>query len=239
LGAWQLTEQGLAWQKVVMRSADWLVRRMDPAGLLPYEFSMGHTYSLKPPWYSAMAQGEAASFLLRAARTMRAMELGDAAGRAVTCLTEPRSSLVAATEEGPVLQEYPTEPPAHVLNGWIFALWGLYDVAMAGPPSVNAQARVAFDEGVDALARRLPKYQLAGGWSRYDLRHDGPVNVASPFYHHLHIQQLRALDQLVDVPVFASTAAAWQRALGNPLTVARAIAGKLRFRRHYPRGARH
>jgi heparosan-N-sulfate-glucuronate 5-epimerase len=238
LGAWQLAASQRQWLDVVRRSAHWLMRRMDPEGRLPYEFPMGHTYRLDPPWLSAMAQGEAASLLLRAAPALGVRKLRDAAARAITCLTEPGTALVAVTPDGPVLQEYPTDPPAHVLNGWIFALWGLYDVAVAGPSPVAGRAMTAFHDGISALARRLPRYGLQGGWSRYDLRSHGPVNVASPFYHHLHIQQLRALSRLVDDPVFAVTASAWQQAWHDPVTVATAAWKKVRFRRHYRRGVR-
>ncbi len=182
-----------------------------------------------------MAQGEAASFLVRAADVLGTNALRDAAGRAVVCLTEANTALVAITEDGPVLQEYPTDPPAHVLNGWIFGLWGLYDAALAGPNWVADQAMAAFEDGVATLARRLPKYQLPGGWSRYDLVAAKHINVASPFYHHLHIQQLTALARLVDVPVFGRTAVEWQRARRNPVTFANAIAGKLSFRSRRPR----
>lgn len=238
LGAWQLAASEPRWLAVVANAAGWLTNHMDSGGMLPYEFAMGHTYRLDSPWYSAMAQGEAASFLLRAAHALDRDELTDAAARAAACLTQPAAPLVVATAEGPVLQEYPTDPPAHVLNGWIFALWGLYDTAWAGPEPVARSAMAAFDDGVAALARRLPKYELPGGWSRYDLRSEGPVNVASPFYHHLHIQQLLALNRLVDEPVFVRTAATWQRARHNPVTVARALVGKVRFRHHFPRGVR-
>jgi heparosan-N-sulfate-glucuronate 5-epimerase len=239
LGAWQLAvSEPSRWLAVVGDAADWLMTHMDVDGRLPYSFAMGHTFRLDPPWFSAMAQGEAASLLVRAAPLLGVSEWLDGAARAVTSLTEPDSALVAETPEGPVLQEYPTDPPAHVLNGWIFALWGLYDVAWAGPDPAATRARQAFAEGSAALARRLPKYQLRGGWSRYDLRAEGPINVASPFYHHLHVQQLRAFGRLVDEPAISATAEVWQRARFHPLTLAGAVAGKLRFRRQHPRGRR-
>lgn len=235
LGAWQLAATEPRWLDVVGAAADRLTAHMDSAGHLPYHFTMPHTYRLEPPWISAMAQGEAASFLLRAARALATDPLREAAGRAAQCLTETGSALVVETAEGPVLQEYPTDPPAHVLNGWIFALWGLYDVGIDGPRDIGDRAMAAFRDGVVALTRRLPQYELAGGWSRYDLRRHGPVNVSSPFYHHLHIQQLQALSRLCDEPSLAATATRWQRALRNPITIARAGAGKIRFRRSYPR----
>lgn len=235
LGAWQLSLSNDEWRPTVLAAATWLSGHMDDAGHLPYHAAMTHTYQLAPPWISAMAQGEAASFLLRAGRAFDAPELVGAAAEAVRSLLAPDSAVVALTTEGPVLQEYPTDPPAHVLNGWIFALWGLYDIACAGPTSVAGAARMAFDQGVNALASRLAQYSLPGGWSRYDLRAEGPVHVASPFYHHLHIQQLTALGQLVDEPVFTETALRWQRARRNPLVMAGAVAGKMRFRMQYPR----
>ena len=236
LGAWQLAASEPQWLDVVERSALWLIGRMDASGLLPYEFPMPHTYRLDPPWFSAMAQGEAASLLLRAAPALGASELGEAADRAVGCLTEADTALVVTTPDGPVLQEYPTDPPPHVLNGWIFALWGLYDVAVARPGPLAGRSLTAFQDGITSLARRLPRYGLAGGWSRYDLRSHTPINVASPFYHHLHIQQLWALSQLVDDPVFATTAIAWQQAWRHPTTVATSVWRKLRFRGQRRRG---
>src|SRR6185312_6253992 len=123
-----------------------------------------------PPWISAMTQGEAVSLFLRAApENDSPEELFSAAARAVMPLLEP-SPVVTRTPEGPVLQEYPTTPPAHVLNGWIFGLWGLYDLAATGqrdpiPAEVARRASSAFEAGVSALGARLPRYD-AWGWSR-------------------------------------------------------------------------
>jgi len=235
LGAWQLSKSEPRWRDTVDAAVRRLLGHLDDAGHLPYDFPMAHTYPLRPPWLSAMAQGQAASLFVRAAGSDE--RLRQSASSVVECLSDVGSPLVTDTDDGPVLQEYPTDPPAHVLNGWIFALWGLYDVGSAGPLTERLRAMDAFHAGIDSLARRLPRYELPGHWSRYDLRDEGPVNVASPFYHQLHIAQLTAMSRLTGEAVFVDTASRWQRAVRNPITVARAITGKIRFRQHYPKRA--
>jgi heparosan-N-sulfate-glucuronate 5-epimerase len=234
LGAWQLAAADSRWLEVVAAVSDWIVREMNDDGKIALGFAFPHTYRLDPPWYSAMAQGEAASLLIRAADSLDRPELVSAAEGLVSPLLSSASALVAETEEGPVLQEYPTDPPAHVLNGWIFALWGVYDVAIAGG-ELSADAREAFSNGVDALAARLDRYDIRWNWSRYDLFPHPIVNVASPFYHRLHIEQLRAMHDLDPRSVFTETAERWASGLENPLGRAHTIVRKVAFRTLRPR----
>jgi hypothetical protein len=182
-----------------------------------------------------MAQGQAASLLIRAADALERPELAELAARAVAPLWSGEPPLVAATAEGPVLQEYPTDPPAHVLNGWIFALWGLYDVGAVDGLSLATGAQAAFAAGAHALARRLELYEAGNGWSRYDLYPHTLVHVASHFYHRLHVAQLQAMDALAPDAVFAETAARWERAASHPVAVATAVARKACFRVLRPR----
>ena len=194
---------------------------------------MAHTYPLHAGWVSAMAQGEAASLLVRAAHDTDDRRLADAASCAVQPLLVERSPLVVATPDGPVLQEYPTTPPAHVLNGWVFALWGLYDVGLSAN---DARCTAAFELGVDSLAARLAYYRTAYCWSRYDLYPHHPLaNVASPYYHRLHVALLRALDALAPRPAVAAQVDAWAHAARNPAAWSIAIARKSAFRLIVPR----
>ena len=193
LGAWQLAAAGdPRWLEVVSAVSDWVAGELDSEGRVAFEFAYPHTYRLEPPWYSAMAQGEAASLLLRAGVSLDRPELVRAAERAVAPLLSPASPLVVETEEGPVLEEYPTDPPTHVLNGWINALWGLYDIANV-EGELAGDARDAYQRGLEALAARLPLYNTGWNWSRYDLFPHAIIHVTSPFYHRLHIEQLRAM----------------------------------------------
>ncbi len=62
--------------------------------------------------------------------------------------------------------QYPSlQAPPHVLNGFIFALFGLYDFYKLTHSEV---ALDLFNEGIETLKANLKRYDL-GYWSRYDL----------------------------------------------------------------------
>jgi hypothetical protein len=237
LGALQLRDQD--WLPTVAEVVSWIERTMDDEGLLAYRFPMPHTFALDAPWHSSLAQGEAASLLVRAAEVLGRIDLLELADRAVASLLDPDSELVALTPEGPVLQEYPTTPPAHVLNGWITSLWGLFDVARSAERSEGADsagaAGAAFDTGVSTLAARAGRYRTPIGWSRYDLYPHPITNVASPSYHRLHIGHLRTLNELAPRDVFVEVADEWERATASVAARSFAVARKAAFRLVRPR----
>ncbi len=237
LGALQMRDP--AWLGCVAGAADWVEREQDADGLLAYRFAMPHTFPLDPPWYSSLAQGEAGSFLVRAAAALDRSALLAGAERAVSPLIDPGSPLVVATPEGPALEEYPTSPPSFVLNGWITSLFGLHDVAHAAvAPDVAAAAGQAFESGVETLAGRIGLYRVALGWTRYDLYPHPLVNVASPSYHRLHIGHLGALHALAPRPAFAAALQEWERAAASPAARTLALARKVAFRLVRPRSPR-
>jgi heparosan-N-sulfate-glucuronate 5-epimerase len=237
LGAWQMRSEDDAWLPVFAEAAEWLAGALDDAGGLQYLFAMPHTFEISPPWYSAMAQGEAASVLVRAAVTLGDPAFADAAKRAIQPLLSEDSPIVVSTPEGPVLQEYPTQPPSHVLNGWMFALWGLYDVAklaeQAGSEAPDAQR--AFLDGTNALVRRVDLYDAGLGWSRYDLYPHRLTHVASPFYHRLHVALLNATADLTGEEALRRKAAEWDASARRLSLRTAAVARKVAFRCVYPR----
>jgi hypothetical protein len=234
LGACQLGE---GWRDVVAATVGWLSEHLEPDGRLFYLFAMPHTYRLEPPWASAMAQGQAASLFARAAWVLDEPNLTDAAARATSSLLQADGRIVVSTPEGPILQEYPTDPPAHVLNGWIFGLWGLYDTALAlrlaGADAAGHEE--AFAAGTAALARWLPRYALAFHWSRYDLFPHPLVNIASPAYHRLHVEQLRVTASLARDDAIARVADGWATGLDSVASRGVAFARKVAFRSLRPR----
>jgi heparosan-N-sulfate-glucuronate 5-epimerase len=233
LGSWQLAQRDERWLEVVRHAAGWMSSELDEHGRIAYLFPMPHTYRLDPPWYSALAQGEAASLLVRASASLDEPSFLDDAVRTVESLLDDKLGLVRETPAGPILQEYPTSPPSDVLNGWIFALWGLYDVASA---TGDERARTAFEQGTNTLAHMLPAYDIGFDWSRYDLVPRRIPNVASPFYHRLHVEQLRALVRLAPGhAVFGTIAERWLAALRRPHARTHALLLKGLYRAGEPR----
>jgi heparosan-N-sulfate-glucuronate 5-epimerase len=192
-----------------------------------------HTFPLDPPWLSAMAQGEGASLLLRLHRETGEERLAEAALRALRPYEVPSSEggVQALLDGRPFPEEYPTDPPSFVLNGGIFALWGLYDAGLA---LGDAEAERGFRDGIDTLAASIDRWDT-GWWTRYDLFPHLVPNVASPAYHTLHIDQLDAMQLLEPRPELARAAERWRGYAASRMGRRRAFAAKVVFRLAVPR----
>jgi hypothetical protein len=118
-----------------------------------------------------------------------------------------------------------------VLNGGIFALWGLYDV---GAALGDDQIAREFQQGADALAANLHRWDT-GYWSRYDLFPHPVMNVASSFYHALHTSQLESMQVIAPRPEFEAAAARFAGYADRRVNAGRAFARKVLFRLAVPR----
>jgi heparosan-N-sulfate-glucuronate 5-epimerase len=162
-------------------------------------------YGLRSGWCSAMAQGQVASVFVRQfLRTgdERWADLGRGALRPLVS----ESDLVSQTAAGPILEEAPSDPPSHILNGWIYALWGLWDASVALQDDDAAQG---FAAGVTALRAMLPAYDV-GWWTRYSLYPHALRDLAKPFYHRIHVLQLVVTARATGHSDLAATAERWR-----------------------------
>ncbi|MBI3272529.1 MAG: hypothetical protein HYZ53_26295 [Planctomycetes bacterium] len=132
-----------------------------------YEFDWPNGPStLRAPWISAMAQGLAISALVRGARLF-----GDPSFLALArAAAEPfRHDLdaggVRTTLNGSVFyEEYPIRPETLVLDGSLFALVGLGELAQV---TGDASIEELFRSGAAGVAANLPLWDFAGRWTRY------------------------------------------------------------------------
>ena len=196
---------------------------------LPYT----KTFQLPAGWPSAMAQGEGASLLTRLHLATGEERWADAARRAVAAMRLPSSAggVQARLGDGAWPEEYPTDPPSYVLNGGIFALWGLYDV---GEALGDQDLAHEFEQGAGTLAANLHRWDT-GYWSRYDLFPHPVMNVASSFYHALHTSQLEAMQVIAPRPEFESAAQRFAGYAKRRTNSGRAFARKVLFRLAVPR----
>ena len=194
----------------------------DDALLWEYETDLPK-YGVRAPWFSALAQGQIASVYVRAWQRTRDPRDATRATRALRPLLHAGATgLVTRTDDGPVLEEVGRPAPtAQILNGWIFALWGIRDVAVGLDADDAARA---YEEGIECLMRRLPLYDL-GWWTLYSMFPHRYPDLAKPFYQRLHVLQLDVLHALTGRPVFRDTADRW-RSYDRPASVARALAEK-------------
>ena len=138
---------------------------------------------------------------------------------------------VAFTDESGDLwfEEYIVSPPTHILNGFIWALWGVYDYALA---TKEATAQELFSRGVRTLLHNLDRYDL-GFWSLYEQSGTRLPMVASAFYHCLHIVQLRVMHRLTGEELFTRVADRWENYARSRVNRARALGYKSAFKLCY------
>jgi heparosan-N-sulfate-glucuronate 5-epimerase len=225
------------WLDAMRTGGELLIRHIDADGGLRHTYLLGHTFPLLPPSLSAMAQGQAASVLVRLQLETGDDRFGDAALRVLEPLyvDTPAGGTRAWLDGGPWLEEYPTDPPSYVLNGGIFAIWGLYDAALG---LGDARARAEFDACAGTLARNVHRWDT-GRWSRYDLfPHPFLVNVASLAYHALHTNQLRAMQRIAPREEVAPVLRRFEDYAASRALRARAFGGKSAFRLAVPRNQR-
>jgi heparosan-N-sulfate-glucuronate 5-epimerase len=239
LGAFEryVAGHGEKWLVGARNCADYIVANLEHGGprdgawlhLVP----MPHTFPLDPPWVSAMAQGEIASLLTRIHLETGEDRYAEAALRATKTLWLPSTEggTQAEVDGHQVLEEYPTAIPSAVLNGWIFAIWGLYDVAVG---LRDVEARELFESTTDSLAALIDRYDN-GYWSCYDLYPRRLRNLASPSYHLLHIRQLTALNLLAPRPSITAAIARFETYRAHAVNRRRAMAEKIVFRLAVPR----
>uniref|UniRef100_A0A1W7RAK8 heparosan-N-sulfate-glucuronate 5-epimerase n=1 Tax=Hadrurus spadix TaxID=141984 RepID=A0A1W7RAK8_9SCOR len=198
-------------------AADWLIRHQDDKGGWPIKVTRklsNGMLELAPGWYSAMAQGQAMSLLTRAFGVTSDLKYLEAALKGVH-LFKVRSENhgVMTTFLGKYVwyEEYPTVPSSFVLNGFIYSLFGLYDVYQTCTHEDCREAGKLFDEGIISLKKMLPLFDTGSG-SIYDLRHLSlgvAPNLARWDYHTTHINQLLFLNTVHDDSILKSTAERW------------------------------
>ena len=190
--------------KKFYQTVEWTVAHQDEKGRWSTFF---YVYPEHP--YGAMAQGEGASLLLRAYTHSGNRVYLDAAQKAIDFMLLPldKGGTTIYDKGDVVLAEYTHFPV--VMNGWIFAWWGLYDYVLA-THDVGVY-RKALDSSCNSLIKYLPKYKT-WYWSKYDL---GGM-MASPFYHNLHIAQMQAMYELTREEIFDQYAKHWAKQQKNP-----------------------
>ena len=209
-----------------------LLLLQDGDGAFRYHFPYRHYTNAVPyadGWVSGMAQGVALSAIARDYIMSKDEALIEAGDKAVSFLRVP------ATEGGPFttlsdldpslseyifFQEYLTSPNVYTLNGFMFALLGLYDWNVA---TKSEDAKYLFLRGVDTLVKILPYYDMEH-MSSYDLSyitHKRPAYLVqqephiAPRYHAVHISLLQAIYSVTGNAVVKEYKDRWSKYVGE------------------------
>jgi heparosan-N-sulfate-glucuronate 5-epimerase len=213
--------------------ADWLCSNLEPnqqgIPVWNHHFDWEYRDTLKAPWYSALAQGQGISLLVRAHKESGEARYIEAARQAFAAFQQPiANGGIAFTDESGDLwfEEYIVSPPTHILNGLIWALWGVRDYFLS---TLHPTPQDLFHLGVRTLLHNLDRYDL-GFWSLYEQSGTRLPMVASSFYHRLHIVQLRVMHRLTGEALFAEVADRWERYTHSSFNRTRALLYKAAFK---------
>jgi D-glucuronyl C5-epimerase C-terminus len=172
---------------------------------------------------SCIVQGTAISALVRVRHQAPLAVPRAVIERGVDALIAPVSGGGTVTHSlgGPFFEEF--ESRSHVLNGCVYALWAVYDVVDGlGLAALNPLAQSV----ESCLARVLPRYTTASGWSLYALDTYGYAPLASVHYHQSHIRMFSLLHTRTGEPSYGAFARRWTKALESRVTRYAALAQK-------------
>ena len=219
-----------------LKAADWLGANLEenPCGfpVWNHHFDFEYRTPLRAPWYSGLAQGQGISLLVRAHGETGNSAYLDAATRAFGCMdADVASGGVIFTDSAGHrwIEEYIVSPPTHILNGFMWASWGVYDLALA---TEDARARKLWQDSLATLKANLHCYDT-GYWSLYEQSGTRMKMMASPFYHRLHVVQLRVMAKLSGDAFFAEFADRWERYQQSAVKRSRALVYKSVFKLCY------
>jgi heparosan-N-sulfate-glucuronate 5-epimerase len=159
---------------------------------------------LKKPWISGMAQGLIISFLVRAyvlTKKESLLKMAEEATKVYKILVIEGG--IRLTENSSVFyEEYPTEKGMKILDGFIFALLGLYDLFQA---TQNEKYLSMFDEGVETIERNISFWDYKSKWSRYGTHRF----LCTPVYNKLNSRLLNVLYSITGRKTFLRYSSAW------------------------------
>ncbi|MET4004155.1 MULTISPECIES: D-glucuronyl C5-epimerase family protein [Arthrobacter] len=200
------TEYLIKWSTVDANGAIWF----------PYRFSHDvKTLRLGIPWYSGMAQGMMTSVFVNLYEATDDVYWKNMAAKVVKSYDQPK------VENGPWFQnvklldgkkfvfyeEYPAlldEQNAHVVNGDIYALYGLYDYYRI---TGDKHVKWLFDVGASSIRDSFGAYRNPGQPSWYAPTYYGRTVWGNPeSYHKGVVKQLRKLAELTGDSEFTKQA---------------------------------
>jgi rhamnogalacturonyl hydrolase YesR len=171
----------------------------------PYDFDV-YLHNIpsehfKPKWYSGMAQGQALSAfsrLYQETKNPKYLKWADETFNSLVKLRENDGKIwVSMVDDQQYfwIEEYPTEEPTHVLNGYIYAIFGVYDYYQI---TKKEEAKNVLMASMTTIHDNIHRWRVPGDLSRYGLKYEHQ----SKLYHKIHIHQLQVLYKITGASRF-------------------------------------
>ena len=144
----------------------WLLYNQDDTGAYHHNFTLPF-YPMEKGWVGGLAQGLSASALIRRGYICEGKKAIDA--------------MLKYCYDFGVIYEYPN---VEILNGWIYALFGVMDLAKEDKEYESVVRTI-----METIKQRVKEYDI-NGWTAYD----STGIPATPFYHNVHLKQFKVLN---------------------------------------------
>ena len=170
-------------------------------------------YDLDKGWVSGMYQGQAISLYLRAFQLFKRKEYLEKAKTIFNFFKYPVTeggALRLDDENNTWFEEYPTKEPSYVLNGFIYAPFGILDFFRV---TASKEANSLFQKCMSTVSSNLWRYDK-WYWSVYD---QSKRQLVSYYYQkNVHIPLMEILFKLTGEGAFEFYARKWRKQLNNP-----------------------
>lgn len=159
---------------------------------------------MKAPWYSGMAQGIALSAYVRFYQITEDGKYLDICRKIFNTFTNLKDDenipwvVYVDTERYYWIEEYPIQPPANTLNGFIYGIFGLYEYYLL---VCDAETEAVLQSAITTIEHYMSQFRREGDISLYCLKHEVP----SPKYHRIHMEQLSSLYSITGDRFFMDT----------------------------------
>jgi hypothetical protein len=204
------------YRSIYLNQIKWLINHAVEVSpdLAAYDYPFAWNYGLAPGWHSGLAQGQAISALIR-----YYYDTGDKG--VLPLIRRLKNFMLLPVEQGGVstispegglwIEEFPSTPHSFVLNGFISAVFGLYEYTRLFHDEEEAQRQLV--AAVESIKRSL-RYYDNGHWMFLD-RHSTPYPQANDDYAFGYGIQARTLWEVTGDPVFLAASLRWKSFLGD------------------------
>ena len=170
------------------------------ARFFPYQFDYqmhaNELIILNKPWYSGMAQGHILTVLSRLFQYTQNPKYAQWANETFNsfyryCKIHNPWIIYQDQNQFLWIEEYPMTSPDHTLNGFIFAIYGLYDYYLTF--HYNNCLKL-LQQSITTIHHYMEMFRYPDGISYYCLKHKHQDSI----YHTIHINQLNFLYRLTE-----------------------------------------
>jgi hypothetical protein len=198
---------------IFKKCIDWLDRQSeDFKGSIVWRSEENRQYNLEKGWISGMYQGQAISLYLRAFQLFNQPEYLEKSKKIFKYfeLDYSEGGVKRIDSNGYLwIEEYPTDPPSFVLNGFVYTIFGILDLYRV---TKSDESKALYDECIKTLENNIHKYHR-WYWSVYDQKKE---QLVSYYYQkNVHIPLAEILFKLTNNTKFEVYHKKWQRQLSS------------------------